>query len=72
MLTMTKNVYAFSQARSGTARRTPRGLTETLALWSARHQERRALADMPDHLLADMGIDRAEARKEARKPFWRG
>jgi len=33
-------------------------------------RERRALSQLPDSLLADMGIDRAEALQESRRP-WR-
>ncbi|MCW5729209.1 MAG: DUF1127 domain-containing protein [Alphaproteobacteria bacterium] len=35
------------------------------------HRERRRLADMPDWQLADLGLDRAAARAEAQRPFWR-
>lgn len=40
------------------------------ALWTAAARERRTLAELPDHLLADIGISRAEAEREARRPFW--
>lgn len=33
-------------------------------------EQRRRLAQMPDYLLKDMGITRAEALNEARKRFW--
>ncbi len=35
-----------------------------------RWQQRRALLDLSDHLLDDIGITREEAEREARKPFW--
>jgi len=47
------------------------GLGSTLLVWNSRYQARRRLAEMPEHLLSDMGISRAEADREAAKPFWR-
>ncbi|AVO39351.1 DUF1127 domain-containing protein [Pukyongiella litopenaei] len=41
-------------------------LRRSLALW---HQ-RRALARLDDDALRDIGISRAEARREARRPAW--
>ena len=40
------------------------------AIWLSAARERRALADLPDSILADIGISRAEAEREARRPFW--
>ena len=40
------------------------------ALWLSTARERRTLAELPDYLLADIGITRAEAEAEARRPFW--
>ena len=37
----------------------------------ARVSERRHLATLDDRLLADIGLDRADAMAEADKPFWR-
>ncbi|MBP2298393.1 DUF1127 domain-containing protein [Azospirillum picis] len=47
-------------------------LFDRLATWSERRRQRRALEALPDHLLADIGISRADAATEAEKPFWRG
>lgn len=33
-------------------------------------RQRRALADLPDHLLADIGISRRAAETEAQRPLW--
>jgi uncharacterized protein YjiS (DUF1127 family) len=41
-----------------------------LANWYARYQQRQALQQLDDHLLADIGVSRSEALAEARKPFW--
>ena len=34
------------------------------------HQERQELANMTDHMLADIGLTREEAEQEAGKPIW--
>ena len=34
-------------------------------------QQRRQLAQLPDYLLKDIGVTRADALKEAEKPFWK-
>lgn len=35
-----------------------------------RYRQRRALRGMPEYLLKDMGLSRADAEQEAAKPFW--
>ena len=46
-----------------------------LSVWYARHQYRQMLRHelllQPDSVLADAGISRAAAKREAQKPFWR-
>jgi len=44
----------------------------TIAIWVARARQRRDRAQLDDRLLRDVGISRAAAAREARKPFWRG
>lgn len=45
----------------------------TLAeLWLQRRRQRRALMELSDHMLKDIGINRSDALLEGRKPFWRG
>ena len=46
-------------------------LWETLITWRERASQRRHLASLEDHQLKDMGISRADAEREAGKPFWR-
>ncbi|MCR9086773.1 MAG: DUF1127 domain-containing protein [Rhodobacteraceae bacterium] len=46
-------------------------LWTVLCLWRARARQRARLAALPPHLLADIGVDRLEADREASKPFWR-
>ena len=49
------------------------GALGTLWLWVFRRRSRKALADIIDdrHLLADIGMTRQQALREADKPFWR-
>lgn len=41
-----------------------------LDLWMSRAKQRRALAELDDRLLADVGIGRAEAARECGEMFW--
>lgn len=43
---------------------------ERLLLWDDRSRARRRLRHMDDRTLRDLGLRRAEALEEARKPFW--
>ena len=43
----------------------------TLETWHERRRQRQNLVDLPNRLLRDLGIDRLDALREARKPFWR-
>lgn len=47
-------------------------LFDMVATWNERRRQRRALEALPDHLLQDIGLSRADAVNEAEKPFWRG
>lgn len=51
-------------------RRNPASLVERLELWADRRRERRALLRCPEGLLKDVGLSRADAQREADKPFW--
>jgi uncharacterized protein YjiS (DUF1127 family) len=42
-----------------------------LLLWQVRSRERHALGSMDDHMLKDIGLNRADVSREAGKPFWR-
>ena len=44
---------------------------KVMLVWRERARQRRALTSLDDHLLRDVGLSRAEAVREARKPFWR-
>lgn len=41
-----------------------------LERWLSVAAERRRLAALPDHVLKDIGLNRAEAEAEADRPFW--
>ncbi len=41
-----------------------------LALWAARHRQRRELSQLTPGQLWDIGVSAADAAAEARKPFW--
>ncbi len=36
-----------------------------------KHRQRQRLLDLDEHLLADIGLTRAQAEEIARRPFWR-
>lgn len=38
--------------------------------WVERYRSRQALAKLDDHLLADVGLSRADVSAEIAKPFW--
>lgn len=46
-------------------------LCNLLLVWQARWRERGRLDRLSDHMLKDLGISRADASREVRKPFWR-
>ena len=58
---------AWGAARSWAARALIR-----LMRWHETARERRALLALSDHMLKDIGITRAEAEREAGRPFWQG
>lgn len=39
--------------------------------WAHRRRSRIALSRLDDHLIRDIGLDRAACRDEAHRPFWR-
>lgn len=41
-----------------------------LAAAAERHRQRRSLAALNDHQLADIGLTHEDAQREAAKPFW--
>lgn len=45
-------------------------LVETVEVWAERRRQRRALLELSEHMLKDIGISRVDALREAGKPFW--
>ena len=43
----------------------------TLLIWQERATQRHMLATLDDASLRDIGLSRADAAREAAKPFWR-
>ncbi|UZE96580.1 DUF1127 domain-containing protein [Alkalimarinus alittae] len=48
-----------------------RALIKKLIEYRQNAYQRRQLAQLPDYLLKDIGVTRADALKEAEKPFWK-
>jgi uncharacterized protein YjiS (DUF1127 family) len=46
-------------------------LFEVPFIWAERAAERRHLGELDDHLLKDIGLNRAEVEQVSSKPFWR-
>ena len=67
MTTHSISAPRFASNRRGTLGQ--RLWTAAVAMLQAR-QTRRLLAEMDSHLLADIGISRADAAMEANRPFW--
>lgn len=62
-------------ASSATGARAPSGpmlrrLWLALRLWVRRDRERRALSELDERMLSDIGLTRLEASGEWRKRFW--
>lgn len=61
-------------ARSSFSARLGDMLSAALAtprLWASRRHDRRALMQLDDHMLRDIGFDRTQAKEMAARPFWR-
>jgi uncharacterized protein YjiS (DUF1127 family) len=43
----------------------------TPRLWARRRHDRRALRQLDDHMLRDIGFDRVQVEAMASRPFWR-
>lgn len=48
-----------------------RAAAARLGLYYRRAMSRRALRELDDHILRDIGLDRLDALREGTKPFWR-
>jgi len=43
---------------------------ETMQLWLVRKRQRRALQELSEHMLKDIGISRCDVYRESSKFFW--
>jgi uncharacterized protein YjiS (DUF1127 family) len=48
-----------------------RNVAGTVSVWLRRSRTRRRLAELEDRELRDIGVSRAQALDESKKPFWR-
>lgn len=74
MTTASHHAYASANAMRRVPQSGPAGFGEcVMVLFRVRdrQRQRRALLDLDDHLLNDIGKTRREALDEARRPFWR-
>lgn len=45
--------------------------SKVILYWMERSKQRKELAGLEDHMLEDIGLSRADVRREISKPFWR-
>jgi uncharacterized protein YjiS (DUF1127 family) len=66
---------AWNRSRLRRLRRTllssPSFVLRTVRLWSEQARTRKELAELPDRILQDVGLTRADVVTETDKPFWR-
>lgn len=64
------NAVATGRARAAARAPARPGLRALLREWVRRWRQRRRLEDLDDRMLRDVGVTRADAEREARRPFW--
>jgi uncharacterized protein YjiS (DUF1127 family) len=68
-------IHFYDNTAARTAAKTAPGMVaravETLMVWRDRARGRQMLGTLDEHMLRDIGINRAIASTEAEKPFWR-
>jgi len=65
------HVSAPSVPQSYVLRATGQRWLRVIGTWIERSRQRRALANLDDRLIDDIGITRSEAARESANPFWR-
>ncbi|USD59884.1 DUF1127 domain-containing protein [Vibrio sp. SCSIO 43140] len=48
-----------------------KNILTVLSVWYRNYRTRKALAEMSERLLDDIGITPYEAKQESRRPFWK-
>jgi len=46
-------------------------MSSMLQLWMDRHHQRKQLAELDNHQLADLGLNTQMVNQEVSKPFWK-
>jgi uncharacterized protein YjiS (DUF1127 family) len=64
-------LFHSGEIHRATRRNLLRDLAAVLGEWRRRARERRELAALCDRCLRDFGVNRYDANREIRKPFWR-
>ena len=70
-LTRSHVTSGFSRSRSAGRQGLVLGIAMMVETWFERHRQRRALLELSDHMLKDIGLSRADVAEETAKPFWR-
>jgi uncharacterized protein YjiS (DUF1127 family) len=68
------NAAAYSAPRPSIAAKFGASLMRAMTMpvrWAERHNDRRAMLRLDDHMLRDIGFDRVQAEQVARRAFWR-
>lgn len=68
---LSPNFARFRLSPAAASRRVGIAVLGILARCLERSRQRRALAQLDDRLLRDIGLDRHEAEREANRPGWR-
>jgi uncharacterized protein YjiS (DUF1127 family) len=74
MAQVINNLGSHSGVRHGTSSYISAGLVtwfNRVSDWAERRRTRNHLYQMPDYILHDIGVSRAEVESEYDKPFWR-
>lgn len=67
MASVTRTLRTITTARTGAA---PTRWRVVIARWINRQRQRRALTELDDRMLRDIGVTRDAARREANRWFW--
>ena len=70
-LTIENEDCGYSAEPMACASQTMAAVMQTLRTWKKRASGRRALSQLSQQMLSDIGVEPHEARREASKPFWR-